>query len=185
MTAPRWPRSAWLLVGSTPSVWVKLQSAGTVQEVLRELPVVLGSRALASGVLEERAELVLERGGLGLETGPVAVLLVDVPGGEEVVGDLEAVVAELFLVGHAFAVGGEVSDQVGPAELSLARVEVVVAAPAVGADDPGEALAEQHPRLGRVAAGRDPEDRGSAGQRAPQCPPAAGGLPPGLSDSLC
>src|SRR6266545_6631886 len=28
MTAPRRPRSAWLLVGSTPSVWVKVQSAG-------------------------------------------------------------------------------------------------------------------------------------------------------------
>src|SRR2546423_395572 len=30
MTAPRRPRSAWLLVGSTPSVWVwvKAQSAG-------------------------------------------------------------------------------------------------------------------------------------------------------------
>src|SRR5712691_8075690 len=28
MTAPRRPRSAWLLVGSTASVWVKVQSAG-------------------------------------------------------------------------------------------------------------------------------------------------------------
>src|SRR6266516_4007260 len=28
MTAPRRPRSAWVLVGSTPSVWVKVQRAG-------------------------------------------------------------------------------------------------------------------------------------------------------------
>src|SRR6266542_2402240 len=155
MTAPRRPRSAWLLVGSTPSVWVKLQSAG--QRFRRFFAncrwyLVLGLLRAACS----RSARSLSWSG--------------------------AVVAELFLVGHAFAVGGEVSDQVGPAELSLARVEVVVAAPAVGADDPGEALAEQHPRLGRVAAGRDPEDRGSAGQRAPQCPPAAGGLPPGLVD---
>ena len=56
-----------------------------------------------------------------------------------------------------FAVGGEVSEQVGPAELPLGGVEVVVAAPAVRADDPGEALAEQRPGLEGVAAGRDPE----------------------------
>ena len=97
-------------------------------------------------------------------------------------GDQEAAVAELFLFGHAFAVGGEVSEQVGPAELALGGVEVVVAAPAVRADDPGEALAEQRPGLEGVAAGRDPEDRGPAGEGAPECPVAAGGLPAGLVD---
>src|SRR5713226_3385139 len=165
MTAPRRPRSAWVVgrldargVGEGP------ERGPAFEEVLRELPVVLGSRALASRVLEERAELVLERRGSGLELVAVAVLLVGVPGGEEVVGDLEAVVAELFLVGHAFAVGGEVSDEVGPTQLPLGGVEVVVAAPAVRADDPGEPLAEQHPGLGRVAAGRDPEHSGPAGQ---------------------
>jgi hypothetical protein len=117
-----------------------------------------------------------------LETSPIAVLLVDVPEVEEVVCDPEAPVSKLFLVGHAFAVGGEVSDQVGPAELPVGGVEVVVGAPAVGADDPGEALAEQHPGLGRVAARRDPEHGGSAGQRAPQRPAAAGRLPAGLVD---
>ena len=52
----------------------------------------------------------MERRGLGLEPGAVAILLVAVPGGEEVVGDPEARVAELFLLGHALAVGGEVAD---------------------------------------------------------------------------
>ena len=51
---------------------------------------------------------------------------------------------------------GEVAQEVGPAELPLGRVDVVVAAPAVGADDPGEAFAEQRPGLERVPAGRDP-----------------------------
>src|SRR6266542_1682557 len=68
-------------------------------------------------VLEHRSELRLERCGLGSETSPVAILLVSVPGVEEIVCDLEAVVAELLLVAHALAVGGEVSEQVGPAEL--------------------------------------------------------------------
>ena len=183
MTAPRRPRSAWLLVGSTPSVWVKVQSAG--QRLSRFLAnwrwyLVLGLlRAACSSSVRS---LCLERRDLRLEPGAVAVGLVAVPGGEEVVGDLEAVAAELFLLGHAFAVGGEVAEQVGPAELPLARVEVVVAAPAVGADDPGEALAEQRPGLEAVAAGRDPEHRGAAGQRAPERPAAAGGLPAGLVD---
>jgi hypothetical protein len=117
-----------------------------------------------------------------LAAGRGRVSLVAVPGGEEVAGDLEAVAAELFLFGHALAVGGEVPREVRPAELSLRGVEVVVAAPAVGADDPGEALAEQHPGLAGVAAGRDPEDRGLAAQRAPQRPAAACGLPAGLVD---
>src|SRR2546425_3925029 len=182
MTAPRRPRSAWLLVLDAVGVDEGPERGPAVEEVLGELPVVLGSRALAIRVLEQRAELVLKRRGLSLETSPVAVLLVDVPGGEEVVCDPEAAVSELFLVGHAFAVGGEVSLQVGPAELPVGGVEVVVAAPAVRADDPGEARAEQHPGLGRVAARRDPEHGGSAGQRGPQRPPAAGGLPTGLVD---
>ena len=90
--------------------------------------------------------------------------------------------SELLLLGHALAVGGEVSEQVGPAQLSLARVEVVVAAPAVRADDPGEALAEQRSGLECVPAGRDPEHRCAAGQGAPERPAAAGCLPAGLVD---
>jgi len=66
-----------------------------------------------------------------LETSPVAILLVSVPGVEEVVGDPEAVGAERFLLGQALAVGGEVSEQMGLAELPPAGIEVVVAAPAV------------------------------------------------------
>jgi hypothetical protein len=69
----------------------------------------------------------------------------------------------------------------GPAELSLPWVEVVVAAPAVRADA-GEALAEQRPGLERVPAGGDPKHRGPAREHTPEGSTAAGGLPPGLVD---
>ncbi len=78
-------------------------------------------------------------------------------------GDREPGVSEGFLLTHAFAVGGEVAEEVGPAELSSSRLEVVVAAPAVGADDPREPLAEQDPGFGAVTARCDPEHRGAAG----------------------
>jgi len=116
-----------------------------VEEILGKGAVVLGARAFPRCVFEQRAELCLQRRRLGLEAGPVAVLLVGAPGVEEVVCDLEAVAAETLLFAHALAVGGEVSEQVGPAELPAAGIEVVVAAPAVGADDAGEPLAEQDP----------------------------------------
>jgi hypothetical protein len=114
-------------------------------------------------VFEDRAELVLEWRDLRLQVGSVVVGLVGLPGFEEGVGDHEPCVAEVFLFAHAFAVGGEVPEQVGPAELSLAGVEVVVASPPVRADDPGEPLAEERPGLEGVATGRDPEHRGAAG----------------------
>src|SRR5215210_4304377 len=116
MTAPRRPRSPWLLVGSTPSVWVKVQRAG---QRLR--------RFLANW----RWYFVLElfrAARSALAAGPVGVGLVAGPGGEELARDAQALVAELLLFGHAFAVGGEVPEQMRPAELPAGRVEVVVAA---------------------------------------------------------
>jgi hypothetical protein len=83
------------------------------------------------------------------------------------VRDDEAGVSEPSLFAHPFAVGGEVAEQVRPADLTAGRVEVVVGAPAVGADDPVVAFAEHRLGLGGVPAGRDPEHRGSAGD-APQ-----------------
>src|SRR5207247_9423655 len=88
-----------------------------VEEVVGELSVVLRSRALAGRVLEHGAQLVLERRGLRLQPGAVAVGLVAVPGGEERVCDREAAASERFLLGHAFAVGGGVPEEVCPAEL--------------------------------------------------------------------
>lgn len=104
--------------------------------------------------------------------------LVVVPGGEEIAGDPQALLAERLLFDHAFAVGGEVAEEVRPAELSLAGIQVVVAAPAVGADDPGEALAKQRPGFEGVASGGDSEDRGAGGQGAPERAVAAAGFQP-------
>ena len=87
-----------------------------------------------------------------------------------------------MLFAHPFAVGGEVAEEVGPAELALVGVEVVVAAPAVRADDPVVAFSEHGLRLGGVPAGRDPEQPGLTGERTPEHPALAAGLPAGLVD---
>src|SRR5215831_5165 len=98
MTAPRRPRSAWLLVGSTPSVWVKVQSAGQRLRRLRAKSRWYLVRGLfAGGVLEQGAELWLERRDLRLQPSPVGVGLVDVSGGEEVVCDHQSSAAEVVL----------------------------------------------------------------------------------------
>ena len=182
MTAPRRPRSAWLLVGSTSSVWVKVHSAGQSLRRLRAncrwyLVLVLLREACSSSA---GAWLGVAR--CGPKRGAVAVLLELLPGLEQVVGDDQAGGSEVFLFAHSFAVGGEVAEQVRPADLAVGRVEVVVAAVAVGADDPVVAFAEHGLRLGGVPAGRDPEDRGSTGERAPEHPAVAACLPAGLVD---
>jgi hypothetical protein len=79
-------------------------------------------------------------------------------------------------------VGGEVAEQVRPAELAAGRVEVVVACPAVGADDPVVAFAEHDLGLGAVPAGGDPEHRSAPGERTPEQAALAAGLPTGLVD---
>ena len=82
----------------------------------------------------------------------------------------EPVAAEVALFREAFAVGGEVSEEVGPAELPLGGIEVVVAAPAVRADDPGEPLAEQRLGLERMPASGDPgTPRSGSSARPKRC----------------
>src|SRR4051794_5697760 len=105
MTAPRRPRSAWLLVGSTSSVWLKVERAG--QRLRRfggELSVVLGLGALAGGVFGLGPELRLERRDPGLKRGSVTVLLELLPRLEQVVRDDQSGVSELSLFAHSFAV---------------------------------------------------------------------------------
>jgi hypothetical protein len=98
------------------------------------------------------------------------------------VRDHKAGGSEVFLFAHPFAVGGEVAEQVRPADLTAGGVEVVVAGVTIGADDPAVALAEHDLRLGGVPARRDPEHGSRAGKRAPERPAVAAGLPPGLVD---
>ena len=132
MTAPRSPRSAWLLVGFDAVGVCECPKPGPAfEEVAGELAVVVRPWALAGGVVELGVELGLQWRDPGLEPGSVAVLLELLPGFEEVVGDGEAGGSEVVLFALSFAVGGEVAEEVRPAELTSVGVEVVVSAPAV------------------------------------------------------
>src|SRR5450756_1516398 len=97
MTAPRRPRSAWLLVGSTPGTLAKLHSAG---QRLSRLPAKVRWRrlraALARRLLEQRSELLLERAEALAEAVAVTVSSELSPGGEQPCGDLQAGRAELL-----------------------------------------------------------------------------------------
>src|SRR5450756_2743244 len=166
MTAPRRPRSAWLLVGSTPGTLAKLHSAG---QRLSRLPAKVRWRglraALARRLLEQRSERVLERAEALAEAGAVSVPAALVPGGEQPLRDLEAGRAELLLGAEPLAVGGEVAHEVRPTELAPLRVEVVVGPPAVRTGDAGEVLAEQRLGLAPVATLGAAEERLLPGER--------------------
>src|SRR5450756_91741 len=172
MTAPRRPRSAWLLVGSTPGTLAKLHRAG---QRLSRLPAKVRWRrlraALARRLLEQRSELLLERAEALAEAGAVSVPAALVPGGEQPLRDLEAGRAELLLGGEALAVGGEVAHEVGPTELAPLGVEIVVGPPAVRAGDAGEVLAEQRLGLAAVTTLGDAEERLLPAEHAPERAP--------------
>ena len=78
--------------------------------------------------------------------------------------------------------GGEVADEMSPAELSPFGIEVVVGPPAIGAGDAGELLAEQRLGLAAVAVGGDPQQRHPRGEGAPERAFAAAQAPAGLID---
>ena len=101
------------------------------EQVLREQPVIVRFGAFARRLLEQRSQLVLERLDLLDEAGADAVSPVLIPGCEQPLGEGEAGLAEGLLGGEPLAVGGEVADEVGPAELPLFGVEVVVGPPAI------------------------------------------------------
>src|SRR5450759_5252008 len=110
MTAPRRPRSAWLLVGWTPGTPAKLHSAG--QRLSRFLAKVRWRRLralLRAASSRERPELLLERAAALAEAGAVSVPAALVPGGEQPGGNLEAGGAELLLGAEPLAVGAEVA----------------------------------------------------------------------------
>ena len=169
MTAPRRPRSAWSLVGSTSGMLAKLHRAG---QRLSRLPAKVRWRrlraALARRLLEQRSELLLERAEALAEAGAVSVPAALVPGPEQPLRDLKAGRAEVLLGAESLAVGGEVAHQVSPAQLPPFRIEVVISPPAIGGSDSCEPLAEQCLSLALVAALGAAEDRRAAGERAPE-----------------
>src|SRR5450756_577143 len=183
MTAPRRPRSAWLLVGSTPGTPAKLHRAG---QRLSRLPAKVRWRrlraALARRLLEQRPELLLERADALKQAGTVSVPAELSPGGEQPCGDLKAGRAELLLGAEPLAVGGEVAHQVGPTELAPFRSEIVVGPPAVRAGDAGEVLAEQRLGLAAVTTLGDAEECRLPAEHAPERAPLSSGAPTGLVD---
>jgi hypothetical protein len=137
--------------------------------------------ALSRRLLEQRAELLLERGDTLKQAGTVSVLAELSPGGEQPPRDLQARSAELLLDAEALAVSGEVAYQVRPAELPPFRIEVVVGPPAVRGGDPRELFAEQRLRLAAVTTLSDAKDRCAEGERPPERAPAAAQAPAGPS----
>src|SRR5665648_168261 len=180
MTAPRRPRSAWLLVGSTPGTLAKVHSAG--QRFSRFLAKVRWRRlrALFPAASSSSARSSALSGSMRSPRRAVSVPAALLPGGEQSPRDLQARGAELLLGTESLAVGGEVAHQVRPAELASLGVEVVVGPPAVRAGDAGELLAEQRLGLAAVATLGDPEDRGAEGERPPKRALAAAQAPAGL-----
>src|SRR5450830_157232 len=121
MTAPRRPRSAGLLVGSTPGTLAKVQSAG--QPLSRFFAKVRWRRLralLRAASSRERPQLLLERAGALKQAGTVSVPAELSPGGEQPCGDLEAGRAEVLLGAEALVVGGEVAHQVGESRAGVA-----------------------------------------------------------------
>ena len=134
------------------------QRGPALEQVGGEETVVLRLRALARGLFEQRSQLVRERLDPLEELAAITLVPVGVPGREQALCDRQAGLAELLLGGESFAVGGEVPQQVRPAELAPLGVEVVVGPPAVGAGDALEVLAEEGLGLAPMAVGGDPED---------------------------
>src|SRR5918999_1789762 len=103
-----------------------------LEQVVGEAPVVAGALALAAGVFEQLPKLLLDRFDGGPEACAVLMLaLVGAPRGEHAAGELKAVCAEGLLLGEPLAVAAKVALQMRPAHLQPARVQMLVAGPAV------------------------------------------------------
>jgi hypothetical protein len=183
MTAPRRPRSAWLLVGSTPSMRVKVESAGQRLRRLvakrRWYVVFVLLRAACSSSARSSCLSGAIRSSRRARSPSASKAS---QAAEDAAGDREASRAEVLLGSEPLAVGGEVAHEVGRAELAPFGVEVVVGPAAVGAGDAGEVLAEQRPDLALVPVSGDSEDRCAGGERAPERALAAAQAPAGLVD---
>src|SRR6266542_1051495 len=149
-------------VGERPERWPELQ------EVLRErahVPLPLACRA----PLEQRQHLHLDRRDLPLQRGAVAVVLELLPSLEDVPGHLEPVEAERLWRAEAEAGGeGEVAAQMRPADLPPFRLEAVVSAEAIGANNAGELVADQPVQVLLATVRRDPQHRRLFAEGAPR-----------------
>ena len=91
MTGPRSARSAALLVGSTPATVTNVHSAGQIfSRLLANRRCRRVRLLLRAGVLEQLAQLVLDRLHLADQACAVLVLAEGVPGLEQSLGQREA-----------------------------------------------------------------------------------------------
>src|SRR5450759_2663755 len=95
------------------------------EQVLREGAVAAVARRLARRLLEQRPKLLLERADPLKQALAVSVPAELSPGGEQPLRDPKPGRAELLLGAEPLAVGGEVAQQMRPAELPPFRIEVV------------------------------------------------------------
>jgi hypothetical protein len=143
----------------------KAQSAGQSLSRCAYVPLPFARRA----PFEQRPHLRLDHRDALLECGAVAVLLELLPGVEDVPGDLEPVEAEGFLGALAeVGVEGEVAAQMRPTDLPPFRLKAVIGGEAVGADDAGEATADQAVQVLLAAVGGDPQHRRLFAEGAPE-----------------
>src|SRR6266508_3837835 len=161
MTAARSPRSAALLVGSTSGTSANVQSAG--QSL---------SRFFASA-RTCRCRLPVEPHS---SSGNICILIA-------VPGHLEPVEAERLLRSEAeVCVEAEVAAQMRPADLPPFRLEAVVSAEAIGANNAGELVADQPMQVLLATVGRDPQHRRLFAEGAPERARLAAQVPAGLVD---
>jgi hypothetical protein len=132
MTALRSPRSAWLLVGVTPLCVAKLHNAGhALDEVAGHAAAALVAGALLGVPGDDGLIFALEAGDGALQLTPVLGVLEGSPRAEYLLGELQAVFAELFLSSDPFRVRLEVAFRVWPAKLAARQRQAAVGPPAI------------------------------------------------------
>ncbi len=76
-------------------------------------------------------QLTAKQPHLAPELSPIVGVLEDLPCPEQPLADVEPKLAELLLDGESFRVGGEVTTQVRPADLSTRQGQVAIGPPAI------------------------------------------------------
>jgi len=171
------------LVGSTSGTSANVQRAG--QSLSRFFASARTCRLPFAGrsPLEQRPHLRLDHGDALLECGAVAIPLELLPSMEDVPRHLEPIETERLLCTEPeVGVEGEVATQVRPADLPPLRLEAVVGAETIGADNASEVVADETMEVLLDAVGRDPQHRRLFAERAPERARLAAQVPAGLVD---
>src|SRR5665648_362454 len=183
MTAPRRPRSAWLLVGSTPGTLAKLHSAG---QPLSRFFAKVRWRRLRAALRAASSSSARSSSWSGPMRSSRRLRSASPRNSPQAANNRSATrspaAPNCFWAPSPSLWAVKSRTRCARAELASLRVEVVVGPPAVRAGHAGELLAEQRLRLAAVAIGSDAKDRGAKGERPPERALAAAQAPAGLVD---